>query len=71
MMGRIVKLNVRAGDTAKSDDVLAVQESMKMEFTVRAPWDGVVTEVACREDEMVERHSHVITIEPRDPSSGG
>lgn len=70
MMGRIVKLNVRVGDTVKAEDVLVVQESMKMEFTVRAPWDGTVTEVACKEEEMVERHSHIVTIEPLDPSGG-
>jgi 3-methylcrotonyl-CoA carboxylase alpha subunit len=71
MMGRIVKLNVRVGDAVKAEDVLVVQESMKMEFTVRAPWDGIVTEVACNEEEMVERHSHIITIEPLDPSNKG
>ncbi len=67
MMGRIIKLNVRVGDTVKAEDVLVVQESMKMEFSVRAPWDGIVTELACKENEMVERHSHIITIEPLDP----
>ncbi len=66
MMGRIIKLNVRVGDTVKAEDVLVVQESMKMEFSVRAPWDGIVTELACKKDEMVERHSHIITIEPLD-----
>jgi 3-methylcrotonyl-CoA carboxylase alpha subunit len=71
MMGRIVKLNVSVGDAVKADAVLAVQESMKMEFTVRAPWDGIVTEVACREEEMVERHSHIITVEPLEPSAKG
>ncbi len=67
MMCRIIKLNVRVGDTVKAEDVLIVQESMKMEFSVRAPWDGIVTELACKEDQMVERHSHIITIEPLDP----
>ena len=69
MMGRIVKLNVRVGDAVKAEDVLVLQGSMKMEFTVRAPWDGIVTEVACKEEEMVERHSHLITIKPLDPSN--
>jgi 3-methylcrotonyl-CoA carboxylase alpha subunit len=71
MMGRIVKLNVRVGDAVKAEDVLVLQESMKMEFAVRAPWDGIVTEVACNEEEMVERHSHIITIEPLDPMNKG
>jgi 3-methylcrotonyl-CoA carboxylase alpha subunit len=64
MMGRIIRLNVRVGDSVKADDVLALQDSMKMEFSIRAPWDGIVTELACEEDEMVERHSHIITMEP-------
>lgn len=64
MMGRIIKLNVRIGDAVKAEDILAVQESMKMEFSVRAPWDGIVTDLACKVDDMVERHSHMITVEP-------
>ncbi len=71
MMGKIIKLNVRVGDSVTADAVLAIQDSMKMEFTVRAPWDGVVTEVACEEGEMVERHSHMITLEPAEGGGGG
>lgn len=68
MMGKIIRLNVRVGDSVKADDVLALQDSMKMEFSIRAPWDGIVTEVACEENEMVERHSHIITMEPHEKS---
>ena len=41
MMGKIIKLNVRVGDAVKAERVLAVQESMKMEFRHSGPlgWD--------------------------------
>lgn len=71
MMGRIIRLNVRVGDSVKANDILALQDSMKMEFSIRAPWDGIVTELACEEDEMVERHSHIITMEPLEVSEEG
>ncbi len=71
MMGRIIALKVQVGDSVKAEDVLAVQESMKMAFNIKAPWDGVITEVLCEQEQMVERHSHIITIEPLKPGGQG
>lgn len=55
-------------DAVNAEGVLAVQESMKMELNIRAPWDGTNIRSLCKEDNMVERHSHVITIEPLEHS---
>ncbi len=63
VMGQVVKVNVKVGDTVSAGDILMVQESMKMELRVVAPCDGVVTVLNCAEGDMIERHSAVAEIE--------
>lgn len=46
--GNIWKLLVEAGQTVKAGDPLLIVEAMKMEFTVSAPADGVVTALCCQ-----------------------
>ena len=69
MMGQIIRVNVRVGDQVKAADVLAVQESMKMELSIVAPWDGVVTELGCAQGDMVERNSFVAQVEMADAAA--
>ena len=45
MPGKILKLNVGAGERVEEGQALAVVEAMKMEFTVRAPHEGRVKKV--------------------------
>src|SRR5262249_42934279 len=40
MSGKIVKVDVKAGDAVAARDVLVVMEAMKMEHTIAAPYDG-------------------------------
>jgi 3-methylcrotonyl-CoA carboxylase alpha subunit len=44
MPGKLIALHVKAGDTVKAGQALAVMEAMKMEHTLTSPRDGVVTE---------------------------
>ena len=43
--GSVVHVSVALGDTVRAGEALVALEAMKMEHTVRAPHDGVVTEV--------------------------
>jgi len=43
--GKVVKVNVRAGDTVKEGESIMAIEAMKMEYEVKAPFDGVVNRV--------------------------
>ncbi|MFZ7103881.1 MAG: biotin/lipoyl-containing protein [Peptococcaceae bacterium] len=43
--GKIVKYEVKAGDTVKKGQVVAVMEAMKMQNPIPAPQDGTVQEV--------------------------
>ena len=45
MPGTIVRVNVKAGQSIKSGDVLAVLEAMKMENEIMAPHDAKVLQV--------------------------
>jgi 3-methylcrotonyl-CoA carboxylase alpha subunit len=45
MPGKVVSFAVQAGDTVKKGQPLAVMDAMKMEHTIAAPQDGVVTEL--------------------------
>ncbi len=64
VMGHIVKINVRVGETVRAGEVLAVQESMKMELRIVAPCDGTVARIGCAEGDLVERHTFVAEVEP-------
>jgi acetyl-CoA carboxylase biotin carboxyl carrier protein len=45
MVGKIVDIKVKVGDTVKEDDEIAVLEAMKMEMPIVAPASGVVKEI--------------------------
>jgi len=53
MNGRVVALHVAEGQSVRRGDPLLVLESMKMEHTVTASRDGVVTELKVRVGEQV------------------
>jgi acetyl/propionyl-CoA carboxylase alpha subunit len=54
MPATVLKVRVTSGDTVKKGDIVVVLEAMKMELPIRAPGDGVVAAVSCREGELVQ-----------------
>ena len=55
MHGRVVRLQVQAGDSVKAGQLLLVMEAMKMEHHLQAPRDGTVSEVTVREGTQVAK----------------
>jgi pyruvate carboxylase subunit B len=53
MGGRIIEVNVKAGDAVKKGQVVLVYEAMKMENDVTAPKDAVVKRVFVKTDDVV------------------
>ncbi len=47
MPGLLVKLSAQAGQEVKAGDELAVIEAMKMENVLRAPTDGIISQIIC------------------------
>jgi len=54
MAATVVRIAVQPGAAVRQGDTLVVLEAMKMELPIRAPRDGVVSAVRCREGELVQ-----------------
>jgi acetyl/propionyl-CoA carboxylase alpha subunit len=51
--GKIRKILVTEGQAVKAREPLLLVEAMKMEFTVRAPFDGKVADIRVKEGEQI------------------
>lgn len=63
MPGNILAVNVAAGQTVKSGDVLMILEAMKMENEIMAPKAGKVTAVTVSKGSTVATGDVLCTIE--------
>ena len=63
MPATVRKVAVEPGSVVKKGDTLLVLEAMKMELPVRAPADGVVKKVSCREGDLVQPGVPLVEIE--------
>ncbi len=52
--GTIVSIKAKEGSLVKKDDVLLVIEAMKMEYLIRAPYDGKVKKIHFKEKDQIE-----------------
>jgi 3-methylcrotonyl-CoA carboxylase alpha subunit len=62
MPGKIVTVHVKAGDTVKAGQALAVMEAMKMEHSIAAPCDGVIKEVLYGPGDPVGEGAALLTL---------
>ncbi|MBK6347077.1 MAG: biotin/lipoyl-binding protein [Bacteroidales bacterium] len=63
MPGRVLKINVSAGDVVKKGQVLMVVEAMKMENNILSPADGVVDKLLVKEGDMVDGSARLVHLE--------
>jgi biotin carboxyl carrier protein len=61
--GKILSVNVNAGDQVREGDVLCVLESMKMENPILAPVSGTVAQVSVKTDQTVKPGDTIVVIE--------
>jgi len=66
MPGVVLELSAKAGASVHEAEVLAVLESMKMEFPLRAPRDAIVAGVYVTEGDHVELDALLIRLESSD-----
>jgi acetyl-CoA/propionyl-CoA carboxylase biotin carboxyl carrier protein len=64
MPATVRQVVVSPGARVQQGDVLLVLEAMKMELPVRAPADGTVVAVKCRQGELVQAGQELIELEP-------
>lgn len=62
MPGTILSVNVTAGQSVKSGDVLIILEAMKMENEIKAPKDGTVSAVSVSKGESVDTGATLVTL---------
>ena len=62
MAATVVRINVTPGAVVQDGDVLVALEAMKMELPIRAPRDGIVKAIHCREGELVQQGAVVVEL---------
>ena len=63
MPARVSRILAQPGSVVKKGDTLVVLEAMKMELPVRAPADGQVAALHCREGELVQVDRVLVDLE--------
>lgn len=62
MGGKVLSINVAAGDSISEDDEVAILEAMKMEMPISAPEGGTVKEIKVKEGDAVEADQVMIVL---------
>ena len=62
MPATVLSILAEIGQAVKTGDTVLMLEAMKMELPVRAPRDGIVTAIHCREGELVQPGANLIDI---------
>ncbi|MBR7553546.1 pyruvate carboxylase [Allobacillus sp. GCM10007491] len=63
MPGTVVEVLVKEGETVSKNDYLMITESMKMETTIQAPYDGKIKRVEVKNGEALESGDLLIEFE--------
>jgi biotin carboxyl carrier protein len=61
--GKIVSVEVKAGDAVKEGDTLCILESMKMENPILAPVAGTISDIKVAKGDVVETGGVIAVIE--------
>ena len=70
MQGTIVRVDVRAGDSARVGQQLLVIESMKMEHVITAEWSGIVQDVPVTMGTTVHPGDTLVVMEEAEVGAG-
>ncbi|ALC80937.1 MULTISPECIES: pyruvate carboxylase [Bacillus] len=63
MPGTVIKLLVKEGERVEKGAHLMINEAMKMETTVQAPFDGVVKEILIKNGDPIETGDLLVVVE--------
>jgi len=64
--GKVVTIKVKNGDSVKKGDVLMVIEAMKMEYLIRAPFDGKVQKINFKEKDQIEIGQNTLELKKKE-----
>ncbi|MBN2599003.1 MAG: acetyl-CoA carboxylase biotin carboxyl carrier protein subunit [Candidatus Thermoplasmatota archaeon] len=68
--GTVVSCKVKEGSPVKKDDVLLIIEAMKMEYLIRAPYNGVVKKTYFKEKDQIEIGQLTAEIQKKEENDG-
>lgn len=60
--GKVVSVKIKIGNKVKKGDVLLVIEAMKMEYIIRAPYNGIIKKINFKENDQIEIGQNTIEI---------
>lgn len=66
MPGSVMSIDVKKGDKVKKGQTLMVTEAMKMETTIEAPYDAVITSVHVIAGEAIQTHDLLVQLDKID-----
>lgn len=66
MNGTIVAVMAKAGANVKAGETLVIMEAMKMEYSIKAPKDGVVNEVFYSAGDLVKDGAELVDFTPEE-----
>lgn len=62
LQGKINEVKVKVGDKVKNNEILAIQESMKMEIDIRANCDGTIQSSNIKNGDFVKTNQELFII---------
>ncbi|MDC1241912.1 biotin/lipoyl-binding protein [Gammaproteobacteria bacterium] len=65
MPGKVIALNVKKGSKVKAGDILVILEAMKMEHSIKAAEDGVVSKILISKNDQVENGAPLMIVDPK------
>jgi 3-methylcrotonyl-CoA carboxylase alpha subunit len=66
MPGKLTRIQLQNGDTVKEEDVVMVMEAMKMEHTIRAPRDGILSDMNRHVNEVIQEGAPLFSVVGKD-----
>lgn len=63
MVGKLVSIEVKAGDSVKANDAVATIEAMKMFVKIYSPADGVVKEIKANPGDVINPETVIMVLE--------
>ena len=61
--GKIISVNVKAGDAVQEGDIICILESMKMKNPILAPTGGTIAQIGVATDQTVKPGDTIAVIE--------
>jgi 3-methylcrotonyl-CoA carboxylase alpha subunit len=68
--GTVVSCKVKEDAPVKKDDVILIIEAMKMEYLIRAPYDGIVKKTYFKEKDQIEIGQLTAEIQKKEDKNG-